>query len=179
MESNDVATKLVLVDERDVAVGIADKLQAHHDGLLHRACSVFVFDDSHRLLLQRRADGKYHSGGLWSNTCCGHPLPGEAPIQAAHRRLREEMGFDCQLRSRGCFVYRADVGNGLIEHEYDHLFVGRFAGVPAPNVDEVSAWRWESVGTVVQELRTRPDDYTKWVHGALDSVFAAMIKEVR
>jgi isopentenyl-diphosphate Delta-isomerase len=166
----DLATHVVLVDEHDVERGTAPKLQAHREGWLHRACSVFVFDGARRLLLQRRAEGKYHSAGLWSNTCCGHPGPGEAPLQAAHRRLREEMGFDCPLRRCFPFVYEANVGQGLVEHEYDHVFLGWFNGDVVPNVDEVGDWKWEHLSTVRDDVAAHPDLYTAWFSMALPRV---------
>lgn len=161
---------VVLVDERDGERGVSPKLEAHREGRLHRAFSVFVFDPSGRLLLQRRARGKYHSAGLWSNTCCGHPRPGELLIKAAHRRLREEMGIDCLLRPAFDFTYRAELENGLIEHEYDHVFVGRFAGTPAPDPDEVAEWRWASVSETLADLEQRPQHYTAWFRIAFEGL---------
>ena len=117
-------TLLIAVDEQDRETGVVDKMAAHRDGTLHRAFSIFVFDEADRLLLQRRATGKYHSGGLWSNTCCSHPRAGESLIDAAHRRLREEMGFDCPLQAVFGFVYRAALDGGLVEHEFDHVSSG-------------------------------------------------------
>ncbi|HEX7957304.1 MAG TPA: isopentenyl-diphosphate Delta-isomerase, partial [Pyrinomonadaceae bacterium] len=116
--------QLILVDADDRELGAGEKLEVHRAGALHRAFSVFVFDGRGRLLMQRRAAGKYHSGGLWSNTACGHPRPGEATRAAARRRLREEMGLDCELSAAFEFVYRAELGDSLVEHEYDHVFVG-------------------------------------------------------
>ena len=124
---------LIAVDERDRETGVVGKMTAHRRGILHRAFSIFVFDEAGRLLLQRRAGGKYHSGGLWSNTCCSHPRAGESLIEAAHRRLREEeMGFNCPLRAVFGFVYRATLDSGLVEHEFDHVVVGRFQGGSRP-----------------------------------------------
>src|SRR3954469_14253008 len=117
----DARETVVLVDEDDREVGLAPKLRAHERGLLHRAFSVFVLNARGEVLLQRRADGKYHSAGLWTNTACGHPRPGEPVAAAARRRLREEMGFECALVAAGTFVYRARVGSELVEHELDHL----------------------------------------------------------
>jgi isopentenyl-diphosphate delta-isomerase len=162
---------VVLVDENDLEVGTLEKLRAHAEGRLHRAFSVFVFDGQGRMLLQRRAAEKYHSGGLWSNTCCSHPRPGESLEKAVRRRLREEMGFDCPLRFAFSFVYRADVGGGLIEHEYDHVYVGRYDGDPQPNPDEVEGWRWATVDEVRREVEARPDDFTFW--------FRIVFREVR
>ncbi|HSJ25943.1 MAG TPA: isopentenyl-diphosphate Delta-isomerase [Longimicrobiales bacterium] len=161
---------VILVDRDDVALGTLEKLDAHVDGALHRAFSVFVFDGSGRMMLQRRAASKYHSGGLWSNTCCSHPRPGEATVAAARRRLQEEMGFDCGLEQAFSFVYRADVGGGLIEHEFDHVFVGRFDGMASPDPGEVDAWRWASPETVARQLVSEPGRYTYWFRVAFDEL---------
>jgi len=165
--------KLVLVNQEDVELGTASKSRVHREGTLHRAFSVFVFDSSERLLLQRRSARKYHSGGLWSNTCCSHPRPGEPPINAAHRRLREEMGFDCPLLTGYAFVYRAELGNGLTEHEYDHVLVGRFCGRPMPNPREVAAWKWEHLDTVRRDIAAQPEFYTEWFKIALERIRGA------
>jgi len=153
---------VVLVDRDDVPVGTAEKMRAHRLSLLHRAFSVFVFDGRGRLLMQRRAPDKYHSGGLWSNTVCSHPRPGESPADAAHRRLIEEMGFDCVLEPVFSFIYRADVGAGLHEHELDHVFTGTFDGDPIPNPAEADAWRWIDPEELRHELATRPGGFTYW-----------------
>lgn len=163
---------VVLVDENDLEIGTLEKLRAHAEGRLHRAFSVFVFDDRGRMLLQRRAAGKYHSGGLWSNTTCSHPRPGEALEKAVRRRLREEMGIECALRFAFSFVYRADVGGGLTEHEYDHVYVGRFDGDPAPDPAEVEAWRWASVSEVRREVEADPAAFTFWFRIVLRQVLA-------
>ncbi len=159
---------MILVDAHDREVGVGDKLRTHVEGALHRAFSVFVFDAEKRLLLQKRARSKYHSAGLWSNTACGHPRPGEATVEAARRRLREEMGFDCELRRAFGFLYRAEFDNRIVEHEYDHVFVGRFDGAPAPDSSEVEAWRWSSVGQLRRDLSERPREYSYWLSVALD-----------
>ena len=165
--------RVILVDEQDREVGTDTKLTVHTSGKLHRAISVFVFDGEDNLLLQRRAETKYHSAGLWSNTCCGHPRPGENTHQAAHRRLREEMGVECPLHHLLSFVYRSDLGNGLSEHEYDHLFVGRIEGTPVlPNPDEVAEWRWLPVEVAVKESAAHPDRYTVWFGIALGKLLA-------
>src|SRR5262245_35928082 len=153
---------LVLVDEDDREIGVVEKMSAHREGVLHRAVSVFVFDRAGRLLLQRRALDKYHSGGLWSNTCCSHPRPGEQPIDAAHRRLEEEMGFDCPLTGGYAFTYHVDVGNGLVEHEFDHGFVGLFDGEPRPDRAEVNDWAWKPLDEVRADMDARPSMYTIW-----------------
>jgi len=159
---------LVQVDEDDREIGVIEKMSAHRDGVLHRAFSVFVFDRAGRLLLQRRAPEKYHSGGLWSNTCCSHPQPGEQPIEAAHRRLEEEMGFDCPLTGGYAFTYRVDVGNGLVEHEFDHVFIGQFDGEPRPDTNEVGGWAWKPLDEVYADVEARPSMYTVWLKIALE-----------
>ena len=161
-----MSERVILVDERDRPAGEAEKLEAHRQGRLHRAFSVFVLDASGRVLLQRRAVGKYHSGRLWSNSCCGHPRPGEDTRAAAERRLAEELGFHCPLEAAGAFVYRAQLGN-LVEHEYDHVFQGRFDGDPRPDPAEVEAWRWMPLEALEAGLAAHPGDYTVWLPEAV------------
>ena len=153
---------VVLVDENDQPVGEMEKMQAHREGLLHRAISVFVFDKSGNMLLQQRAAGKYHGALLWSNTCCSHPFPGEEPADAARRRLQEEMGFTTSLEPMFSFTYRAVVENGLIEHEFDHVFAGIYEGQLQPNADEVESYVYRSLEYVRQELAETPEKYTQW-----------------
>jgi isopentenyl-diphosphate delta-isomerase len=162
------AEQLILVDAQDRELGFKEKLEAHVEGALHRAFSVFVFDASKRLLLQRRARTKYHSGGLWSNTACGHPRPGETTVEAARRRLREEMGFDCELREAFEFLYRAELDGSLVEHEYDHVFVGRFDGSPEPDASEVEDWRWVSMDELRHSLIEEPRRYSYWLKAAVE-----------
>ena len=159
--------RVILVDERDRELGNSEKLAAHRAGALHRAFSIFIFDADKRLLLQQRAQTKYHSAGLWSNTACGHPRPGERTEAAAHRRLREEMRFDCALRPAFQFLYRAEVTGGLVEHEYDHVFVGEFNDEPVPDSAEVAAWRWLRMDELARDLQQRPEAYTDWLRIAL------------
>ena len=159
--------QLILVDSEDREIGSAEKLETHRRGLLHRAFSIFVFDPLGRLLVQRRALSKYHSAGKWSNTCCGHPRPGETTADAAHRRLVEEMRFDCDLRWTAGFSYRAALEHGLIEHEYDHVFLGTWSGAPNPNKSEVCAWDWIAPSALRTALTTHPLDYTAWLGLAL------------
>jgi isopentenyl-diphosphate delta-isomerase len=175
----DISERVVLVDRDDRQVGTAPKLAAHLDGQLHRAFSVFVFDSAGNTLLQRRAAGKYHSAGLWSNTCCGHPRPGEPTGAAAHRRLREEMGFDCGLRPTLSFEYRRDLENGLIEHELDRVFVGRFDGTPVPDPHEVDDWRWVDVDVVATDMIANPQLYSAWFPIALAKLCASGVPEER
>ena len=169
--------QVILVDEQDRELGASEKLAAHAAGRLHRAFSIFVFDSDGRLLLQRRAKSKYHSGGLWSNTCCGHPRPDEATPTAARRRLREEMNFDCELRAAFEFLYRAEFENELIEHEYDHVFVGDFDGAFVPNESEVEDWRWATQDELRRDLRERPEEYTYWLRAALETEGWSCVEE--
>jgi isopentenyl-diphosphate Delta-isomerase len=167
-----VEEKVVLVDEQDNPLGVCEKLAAHENGgVLHRAFSIFVFNDQKELLLQRRASQKYHFGGLWTNSCCSHPRPGESASDAAHRRLVEEFGFDTMLTKQFEFIYRAeDAASGLTEHELDHVFFGQFNGTPIPNPDEISAWRWASLVTITAELQNIPEQFTPWFRIAFDRV---------
>ncbi|RYZ19287.1 MAG: isopentenyl-diphosphate Delta-isomerase [Chitinophagaceae bacterium] len=154
--------QVVLVNERDEPQGTAGKMEAHERGLLHRALSVFLFDSEGRMLLQQRAAGKYHGAGLWSNTCCSHPAPGEEPLAAAQRRLREELGIDADLQPAFAFSYRAEVENGLIEHEYDHVFTGQYEGPFALNPEEVAAVRYLGRAELERELSDSPERFTQW-----------------
>lgn len=159
---------VILVDENDHPIGSAPKLEVHEQGLLHRAVSLLLRDDKGRFLLQRRADAKYHSGGLWSNTCCGHPRPGESIESAALRRLRAEMGIlECNIRRVSSFLYRTAVGNGLVEHEVDHVMVGEWSGKPEPDPSEVAEWRWVSESALYADLAVNPERYTPWLSGVL------------
>lgn len=162
-----MSEEVILVDERDREIGRAEKMQAHREGRLHRAFSIFVFNDAGLLLLQKRAAAKYHSGGLWSNTCCGHPRPGETVAAAARRRLREELNFACELREVSQFLYRVEFDNQLIEHEFDHVLIGRFSGEPVPEPSEVDDWRWCEVEELRRDLCARPGAYTYWLRLAL------------
>ena len=160
---------VVLVDEDDNERGTMEKQAAHLEGgSLHRAFSVFVLDESDRLMLQKRASGKYHFGGLWTNTCCSHPRPGETPLDGARRRLNEEMGLDLTLERRGAFVYKAhDIASGLTEHELDHVFVGRTSREPTLNTNEAADWRWITMNDLAEELAVTPERFTPWFPLAL------------
>lgn len=153
---------VVLVDESDTPIGTMEKMEAHKKGLLHRAFSVLLIDTSGRLLLQKRAGDKYHSSGLWTNTCCSHPLPGEEVEEAARRRLLEEMGIDLQPTFSHNFIYRAEFDDGLIEHEFDHVFVGTFDGVPVVNPREVAAWKFVDMAWLKEDIERHPESYTVW-----------------
>ncbi len=159
--------QVVIVTEDDVPVGVLGKMQAHTEGVLHRAISVFVFDSAGRMLIQRRAENKYHSGGKWSNACCSHPLPGESAPDAAERRLMEEMGFKTGLQHVGALRYRATV-DGLIEYEYDHVYVGRYDGPVRSNPEEVGAWQWVSRRRLAKSILKHPERYTPWFHLLFD-----------
>ena len=156
------ADAVVLVDANDRPIGKMAKLEAHLRGLLHRAVSVFVRDSNGRLLLQQRAPGKYHSGTLWSNTCCSHPRPGETVAHAAARRLGEEMGISCSLNFLFLTQYCAPVSHGLVENELVHVFGGTFDGVPDPDADEVMNWRWRHPAEIAKDVEVRPEAYTVW-----------------
>lgn len=153
---------VILVDENDRPTGIMPKLQAHERGALHRAFSVFIFDSAGRLLLQKRAPGKYHSAGLWTNTCCSHPSPGEEISDAALDRLFLEMGLRAELTYLLKFKYKSAYSNRLTEHEIDHIFIGRSDDTPVINPEEVSDFKYMSVADIEEDLRMSPDKYTSW-----------------
>jgi isopentenyl-diphosphate delta-isomerase len=158
----DADEHVILVDAEDREIGTAPKLAAHRDGTLHRAISVQISDRHGRLLLQKRHVGKYHSGGLWTNTCCSHPRPGETAEAAAARRLREEMGITASLRPLFTTTYRADVGNGLTEHELVHVFGGMFDGAVLANPNEADGFEWTSVAALRDAIARQSDRYTPW-----------------
>ena len=162
---------VILVDEHDNDIGVMEKLQAHREGRLHRAFSIFVFNDKGELLLQQRALDKYHSGGLWTNTCCSHPRPNETVKDAANRRLFEEMGFSCGLSIQTSFIYCTPFGNGLTEHELDYVLTGVFNGSPQINRSEAQAFRWADLKEVKQDIVIHPENYTSWFRIALEKVF--------
>lgn len=153
---------VILVDERDNEIGQMEKLAAHESGDLHRALSVFLFNSKGELLLQQRAWAKYHSPGLWTNTCCSHPRPGESSKDAAIRRLQEEMGMSCEIEKAFDFIYRAEFENGLIEHELDHVFIGSTDELPTINPEEVESWRYVSKESLIADIANNPDNYTVW-----------------
>ncbi len=162
--------QVILVDENDNEIGLGEKMEVHKEGKLHRAFSVFVFNSKGETMLQRRAKTKYHGGGLWSNTCCSHPRKGEAPASAAKRRLNEEMGFSCDLKELYWFIYKTDVSNGLIEHELDHVFVGRFDGQPKINPEEVGEWKWVGLEELKNDMGKNPENYTFWFKKVMEKV---------
>ena len=153
---------VILVDENDNKVGLMPKMEAHEKALLHRAFSVFVFNDKNELMLQQRAEHKYHTPGLWTNTCCSHQRDGETNLQAGKRRLQEEMGFVTDLEEKTSFIYKAPFDNGLTEHEFDHIMVGYYIGEPNINPDEVANWKWMSLEDIKSDMAINPDIYTAW-----------------
>lgn len=159
---DDALEQVILVDMEDREIGRADKLAAHRLGYLHRAVSICVVDDKGRMLLQRRAASKYHSAGLWANACCSHPRPGEATDKAALRRLPEELGFSCALTPFAHTHYRADVGAGLIEDEFVHLFLGRYQGEVKPDPAEVDDVSWVSYDHLKADMAEKPQNYCYW-----------------
>jgi len=168
--------EVILVDEHDVSVGAMEKMEAHEKAVLHRAFSVFVFNANGEMLLQQRALTKYHSGGLWTNSCCSHPRPGEETLQAASRRLTEEMGFTTPIHKVFDFIYKADFSNGLTEYEFDHVFVGYYDGKIEPNPDEVSHFQYRSMPEIEWMLKNEPELFTVWFHIAFPKVMDWWIK---
>jgi len=153
---------VVLVDEHDNAIGTMEKLEAHQKGILHRAFSILLFNSKGELLLQKRSSLKYHSSGLWTNTCCSHPLPDEPTQQAARRKLKQEMGIDLQTEFAYKFIYKANLDKGLVEHELDHVFIGTFDGTPVINKEEVEDWKYVNVDELKRDMKKNASQYTAW-----------------
>ncbi|MGN6415903.1 MAG: isopentenyl-diphosphate Delta-isomerase [Pseudobacter sp.] len=162
--------EVILVNEKDEPIGTMEKIEAHRKALLHRAFSVFIFNSKGEMLLQQRALNKYHSAGLWTNACCSHPIPGEATTDAAHRRLQEELGFNTSLDKIFEFTYQTAFDNGLIEHEFDHVFAGVYEQRITPNPEEVHEVCYKSLDDIQQSLQTHPQKYTSWFHIAFPKV---------
>ncbi|MDB4609229.1 isopentenyl-diphosphate Delta-isomerase [Flavobacteriaceae bacterium] len=154
--------KVILVNSNDEPIGLMPKMEAHEKAVLHRAFSVFVVNDKNELMLQQRALEKYHSPGLWTNTCCSHQRDGEGNIEAGLRRLDEEMGFTTPLEYLFNFIYKAPFDNGLTEHELDHVMLGRYEGDPVINPEEVASWKWMNIEEINSDLKNNPDSYTVW-----------------
>ncbi|WP_411273441.1 isopentenyl-diphosphate Delta-isomerase [Daejeonella sp.] len=161
---------LILVDEDDNELGFLDKVSTHQNGVLHRAFSVFIFNSMGFLMLQRRAMDKYHSPGLWSNTCCSHPRQAETTPDACSRRLAEEMGITCRLTFAFTFTYRAEFGNGLIEHEFDHVYFGKSDKIPKLNPEEVMDWKYIPINELQKDIVTYPENFTEWLKICLPKV---------
>ena len=162
--------QVILVNESDEPIGVMDKMEAHRKGELHRAFSVFIFNSKGEMLLQQRAMNKYHSGGLWTNACCSHPAPGEETMEAANRRLKEEMGFETNLKKIFDFVYRSEFENGLIEHEFDHIFVGEFERDIVMNREEVKDFCYKKLDEIRDSLAMQPQKYTAWFQLAFPKI---------
>lgn len=154
--------KVILVDEDDKEIGIKEKQQAHIDGNLHRCFSIQIFNSKGEQLLQKRAKHKYHSGGLWTNACCGHPCQGEDTKKAAERRLIEELGISCNLQKKTIFSYHAEFSNGLTENEIDHLFTGISDNNPILNLEEAEEYKWISKEDLKEDMKNHPENYTIW-----------------
>ena len=157
-----IEEKVILVDTNDNPIGLMNKLEAHEKAVLHRAFSVFILNDNNELMLQQRAQHKYHSPLLWTNTCCSHQRENETNIQAGTRRLREEMGFETELKEMFHFIYKAPFDNGLTEHELDHVMIGFYNNMPDINKEEVESWKWMKIEDVKNDMITNPDQYTIW-----------------
>ena len=168
--------EVILVNEKDQPIGQMEKMEAHQKGLLHRAFSVLIFNSSDQVLLQKRASNKYHSGGLWTNTCCSHPRPGEKVLESANRRLMEEMGMTADLTERFHFIYKTDLDNDLVEHELDHVLVGQSDDLPKLNSDEAEDFKYIDLETLKQELKSSPENYTVWFKIIMEAYFDHQFK---
>ncbi len=162
---------VILVNEKDEQIGLMPKMEAHQKGVLHRAFSVFIFNRKDELMLQQRAHTKYHSPGLWTNTCCSHQREEESNIEAGKRRLLEEMGFSTELKDTISFIYKAPFDNGLTEHEFDHILVGKYDGDPVLNPEEASAFKWLSLEKVKKDMVVNPQLYTAWFQIIFDKYY--------
>jgi isopentenyl-diphosphate delta-isomerase len=166
--------EVVLVNENDEIIGTMEKIRAHETASLHRAISVFIFNSKNELLLQQRASHKYHSGGLWSNTACSHPRLNEDCIDAATRRLEEEMGIQTELNFKFKFKYKSEMPNGLVEHEVDHIFFGITDKKPTLNPDEVENFKYVNLEVLIEDIKKNPNNYTSWFLKLLDRVSEEM-----
>lgn len=162
--------KVILVDQNDLEIGTIDKMEAHVKGLLHRAFSVFLFNSKKEMLIHQRAAEKYHGGSLWTNACCSHPQPGEDLKHSAIERLQFEMGLQCELQKAFSFIYHSPVENGLIEYEYDHVYIGFTDDLPIPNPEEVQDYRWVSTADLKNEIAEAPEKFTFWFKKAFQMI---------
>lgn len=163
--------QVILVDRDDLPLGLTEKMKAHREGILHRAFSIFIFNEKNDLLLQKRAAHKYHSPSLWTNTCCSHQRKGESNLQAANRRLQEEMGIQTPLKELFSFIYKATLKNGLIEHEYDHIIIGKFEGKFVINPEEVADFKWMPLDKIKTSIQEKPEIYTEWFKIILEKFY--------
>ena len=166
--------EVILVNEQNEAIGSMEKMEAHRKAQLHRAFSIFIFNSKGEMLLHQRALNKYHSGGLWTNACCSHPSPGEETIDAAVRRLKEEMGFSTELQEAFQFIYQARFDNGLTEYEFDHVYIGVYDGAIHANAEEVKDYCFKSLESIDHSLDTHPQKYTPWFRIAFPKLEAYM-----
>ena len=166
---------VILVDENDNAIGTEEKLKAHTEGKLHRAFSIFLFNDKNEILLQQRALSKYHSGGLWTNACCSHPQPNSTIEQDIADRLFFEMGIVCKLNRQFSFKYKAVFDNGITENEYDHVYTGYYNNTPTINPEEVENWKWISISELKKDILLNPQKYTEWFKKALPMVLEKVV----
>lgn len=162
---------VILVNTNDEPIGLMPKLEAHQKAVLHRAFSVFILNDQNEIMLQQRAQEKYHSPLLWTNTCCSHQRAGESNIEAGNRRLQEEMGFATELKELFHFIYKAPFDNGLTEHELDHVMIGRYNGVPKINPEEVEDWKWMKIEDIKSDMIANPEIYTVWFKIIFDEFY--------
>ncbi|MFC4739564.1 isopentenyl-diphosphate Delta-isomerase [Flavobacterium ponti] len=166
-----IEEKVILVDINDEPLGLMDKMAAHEQALLHRAFSVFILNDKNEVMLQQRASHKYHSPLLWTNTCCSHQRAGESNIQAGKRRLKEEMGFETNLKELFHFIYKAPFDNGLTEHELDHVMIGYSNEEPNINKEEVESWKWMKIEDIKEDMLLHPEIYTVWFKIIFDKFY--------
>ncbi len=164
--------QIILVDKNDKIIGYGEKLRVHQQGKLHRAFSIYVFSQKGKLLIQKRALNKYHSPGIWANTCCSHPAKDEKLEDAAHRRLKEEMGFDTELKEAFSLIYRVDFQNGLTENEFLHVFYGKYNGKIKPNKDEVAEWKWANPEELLNDFMRNPEIYAFWFKKVLPKLLS-------
>lgn len=154
--------QVILVDSSDNELGLMAKMEAHRKGLLHRAFSICLFNDDGEMLIQKRSNLKYHSPGLWTNACCSHPRSGETVMEAANRRLKEELGIQANLEKAFSFIYKTRLDHDMIEHEYDHVLLGRFNGTPKVNPEEVASWKYMKIEAILNEMKLQPALWTEW-----------------
>lgn len=167
---------IALVDDNDKVIDFAEKHEVHEKGLLHRAFSILIFNKNNELLLQQRAHSKYHSPGLWTNTCCSHLLKNKTMDDCTHERLIQEMGFDCPLHFQFSFTYKTEFGNGLTEHETDHVYTGTWQGTPLPDITEVIGYKWIKSNVLIDDMKIYPQNYTYWFKHLVNSYFDQLFK---
>ena len=165
-----MAEYIIAVDEFDKEIGSIEKMEAHHKGILHRAFSILVFNSNNQLLLQKRNVKKYHSPGLWTNTCCSHPKYGEDLDDAIYRRIKEEMGFTCKLKEIFSFVYKVEFEDNLFENEYDHVFIGKYDGEVIPNKEEADDFKWADINYIKNDIKINPELYTYWFKTLINKI---------